>query len=84
MFDQVGFVHHINNLRTICDHIKYVDGCTIGESCSQSGIDGLLQTFLYLVRIPVATVYEYCLVIYFIDLFYIVCGCVCAGTYENN
>ena len=25
MFNPVSFVHHINDLRTTCDHVKYVD-----------------------------------------------------------
>ena len=34
---------YINDLQTVCEHIKYVDDCTIWEASSSSGIDSLLQ-----------------------------------------
>ena len=39
----IGFLHHINDLQTVCEHIKYVDDCTIWEASSSSGIDSSLQ-----------------------------------------
>ena len=38
-----GFLHHINDLQTVCEHIKYVDDCTIWEASSSSGMDSSLQ-----------------------------------------
>ena len=39
IFGQIGFVHHINDLRTTRDHVKYVDDCTIWESCAPSCVN---------------------------------------------
>ena len=44
IFGPIGFVHHINDLRTTCDHVKYVDDCTIWESCALSCVNSSLQT----------------------------------------
>ena len=33
----------INDLQTVCEHIKYVDDCTIWEASSSSGMDSSLQ-----------------------------------------
>ena len=44
IFGPIGFVHHINDLRTTCDHIKYVDDCTIWESGAPSCVNSSLQT----------------------------------------
>ena len=32
IFGPIGFLHHINDLQTVCEHIKYVDDCTIWEA----------------------------------------------------
>ena len=40
----IGFVHHINDLPTTCDHVKYVDDCTLWEACSPSCAESSLQT----------------------------------------
>ena len=40
----IGFVHHINDVRTTCDHVQYVDDWTTWESRSPSGVDSSLQT----------------------------------------
>ena len=42
IFGPIGFLHHINDLQTVCEHIKYVDDCTICNIPS-SGIDSSLQ-----------------------------------------
>ena len=44
IFGPIGFVHHINDLRTTCDHVRYVDDCTISESCAPSCVNSSLQT----------------------------------------
>ena len=44
LFGPIGFVHHINDLRTTCDHVKYVDDCTIWEICSLSRADSSLPS----------------------------------------
>ena len=44
IFGPIGFVHHINDLRTTCDHVKYVDDCTIWESSVPSCVHSSLQT----------------------------------------
>ena len=44
IFGLIGFVHHINDLRTTCDHDKYVDDCIIWESCAPSCVNSSLQT----------------------------------------
>ena len=44
IFGPIAFVHHINDLRTTCDHVKYVDDCTIWESCAPSCVNSSLQT----------------------------------------
>ena len=43
IFGPIGFLHHINDLQTVCVHVKYVDDCTIWEATSSSGIDSSLQ-----------------------------------------
>ena len=43
IFGPIGFLHHINDLQTVCEHIKYVDDCTIWEASSSSGMDSSLQ-----------------------------------------
>ena len=43
IFGPFGFLHHINDLQTVCEHIKYVDDCTIWEAFSSYGIDSSLQ-----------------------------------------
>ena len=43
IFGPIGFPHHINDLQTVCEHIKYVDDCTIWEASSSSGMDSSLQ-----------------------------------------
>ena len=43
IFGLIGFLHHINDLQTVCEHIKYVDDCTIWEASSSSGMDSSLQ-----------------------------------------
>ena len=43
IFGPIGFVHHINDLRTTCDHVKYVDNCTNWESCAPSCVNSSLQ-----------------------------------------
>ena len=40
----IGFVHHVNDVRTTCDHVKYVDDCTIREAFSLSCADSSFQT----------------------------------------
>jgi len=35
-FGPIGFVHHVNDLRTTCDTVKYVDDGTLWEACSPS------------------------------------------------
>ena len=37
-------MHHINGIQTTCDHVKYVDDCTIREACLLSRADSSLQT----------------------------------------
>jgi len=44
IFGPTGCVHHINVLRTTCDHVKHVDDCTVWEACSPSCADNSLQT----------------------------------------
>ena len=44
IFAPIGFVHHINDLRTTCDHVKYVDDCIIWESCAPSFVNSSLET----------------------------------------
>ena len=44
IFGPIGFVHNINDLRTTCDHVKYVDDCTIWESRAPSCVNSSLQT----------------------------------------
>jgi len=39
-----GFLLHINDLKTLCHHIKYVDDSTIWESCNRTGHDSVIQT----------------------------------------
>ena len=29
LFGPIAFVHHVNDLRATCDHVKYVEDCTI-------------------------------------------------------
>ena len=43
IFGPIGFLHHMNDLQTVCEHIKYVDDCTIWEASSSSGMDSSLQ-----------------------------------------
>ena len=43
IFGPIGFLHHINDLQTVCEHIKYADDCTIWEASSSSGLDSSLQ-----------------------------------------
>ena len=43
IFGPISFLHHINDLQTVCEHIKYVDDCTIWEASSSSGMDSSLQ-----------------------------------------
>ena len=43
IFGPIDFLHHINDLQTIYEHIKYVDGFTILEASSSSRIDSSLQ-----------------------------------------
>ena len=44
IFGPIGVVHHTNNLRTTCDHVKYVDDCTIWDTCTPSCVNSSLQT----------------------------------------
>ena len=44
IFGPIGFVHHINDLRTNCDHVKYVHDCTIWESGAHLCVNSSLQT----------------------------------------
>ena len=44
MFGPIGFVHHVNDLWTTCDHVKYVGDCTVWETCSPSCVDSSVQT----------------------------------------
>ena len=37
-------MHHIDDLRTTCDDVKYVDDCSIWESCAPSWVNSSLQT----------------------------------------
>ena len=43
IFGPIGFLHHVNDLQTVCEHIKYVDDRTIWEASSSSGMDSSLQ-----------------------------------------
>ena len=43
IFGPICFLHHINDLQTVSEHIKYVDDCTIWEASSSSGMDSSLQ-----------------------------------------
>ena len=43
IFRPIGFLHHINDLQTAYENIKYVDDCTIWEASSSSGIDSSLH-----------------------------------------
>ena len=47
IFGPIGSVHYINDLRTTCNHVKYVDDCTIWESCAPSCVNSSLQTPAY-------------------------------------
>ena len=43
LFGPIYFKHHKNDLQTSCGHVKYVDGCTLWETCSPSGHGSSLQ-----------------------------------------
>ena len=43
IFGPIGFLHNINDLQTVCEHIKYVDDCTLWEATSSSGMDSSVQ-----------------------------------------
>ena len=44
IFGPIGFVHHLNDMRTTCDHVRYVDDCRIWESYAPSFVEISLQT----------------------------------------
>ena len=43
----VCFLLHINDLKTNCPAVKYVDDTTIWESCNRSGEDSHIQEAMY-------------------------------------
>ena len=43
IFGPVSFLHQMNDLQTVCEHIKYVDDCTIWEASSSYGMDSSLE-----------------------------------------
>ena len=44
IFGPIGFVHYITDLRITCDHVKYVDDCTLWETCAPLCVNRSLQT----------------------------------------
>ncbi len=43
MLGPLGFVCHTNDLKTVCDTVKYVDDSTIWEVCDRKGEDSQIQ-----------------------------------------